>query len=85
MTFNYSQYLTQQGAKYSYDLSHRKSCNVTIYSSAFVHHYLVGCTSYGMICIWAIDGDNKVQTDATEIGNKRGFDEVHDGHKPLLW
>ena len=58
---------------------------MTIYSSVFVHPYLLGCTSNGMIYVWTVDGQHRERTDVVEVGRKRVFDEIRDGHKPLLW
>ena len=72
----YSTYLKPQMVNYS---SKRKnSDNVIIYSSVFVHNYLIGCASNGTISVWDINGKK------SEVGTKRGLEEV-DGCKPILW
>jgi hypothetical protein len=78
----YSKYLKPQ-ALFEYGTSKRSgnSC-VTIYSCAFVHSYLVCCTSNGMICVW--DGDNGSKR--FEVGQKRSYDELGgDGCRPIVW
>jgi hypothetical protein len=57
--------------------------NRIIYSCTFVHGYLVGCTSNGMICVWNVHGGNYRRRDV--VGKKRSLEDVGDGSRPVLW